>query len=58
MTYSVAPEPALRWSVGAEEFVVAVPLGRCEEPVRTYTTFTSGVHALRDWLLECGIMMY
>ena len=41
--------------VGAEEFVVAVPPGRCEEPVRTYTTFTSGVHALRDWLLECGI---
>jgi len=41
--------------VGAEEFVVSVPPGRCEEPVRTYTTFTSGVHALRDWLLSCGI---
>jgi transposase len=41
--------------VGAEEFVVAVPPGRCEEPVRTYTTFTSGVLALRDWLLECCI---
>ena len=41
--------------VGAEEFVVAVPIGRCDEPVRTYTTFTSGVHALRDWLLEYGI---
>lgn len=41
--------------VGAEEFVAAVPGGRCEEPVRTFATFTSGVHALRDWLLECGI---
>ena len=41
--------------VGAEEFVVAVPVGRCENPVRTYATFTSGVAALRDWLLECGI---
>ncbi|MEO5716887.1 MAG: IS110 family transposase [Luteolibacter sp.] len=41
--------------VGAEEFVVAVPPGRCEEPVRTYATFTSGVHALRDELLECDI---
>ncbi len=41
--------------VGAEEFVVAVPPGRCEEPVRTYVTFTSGIHALRDWLLDCDI---
>jgi transposase len=41
--------------VGAEEFVVAVPPGRCKDPVRTYATFTSGVHALRDWLLECGV---
>ncbi len=41
--------------VGAEEFVVAVPPGRCEEPVRTFASFTSGVLALRDWLLECGI---
>jgi transposase len=41
--------------VGAEEFVVAVPAGRCEKPVRTFATFTSGVAALRDWLLECGI---
>ena len=41
--------------VGAEEFVVAVPPERCEEPVRTYASFTSGVYALREWLLECGI---
>ncbi len=42
--------------VEAEKFVVAVPLGRCEELVRTYTTFTCGVHVLRDWLLEFDTM--
>lgn len=41
--------------VGAEVFVVAVPPDRWEDPVRTYASFTSGVHALRDWLLDCGI---
>jgi transposase len=38
--------------VGAEEFVAAVPPGR--DPagsVRSFSTFTSGVEALRDWLL-------
>ena len=41
--------------VGAEEFVAAVPRDRCEQPVRSFASFTSGVHALRDWLLVCGI---
>ncbi len=41
--------------VGAEEFVVAVPPGRCDDPVRTYASFTNGVHALRDWLIQCCI---
>ena len=44
--------------VGAEEFVAAVPPGRggADEPaVRTFTTFTSGVAELRDWLLARGI---
>ena len=34
---------------------MAVPPDRCEDPVRAYASFTSGVHALRDWLLDCGI---
>ncbi len=34
---------------------MAVPPDRWEDPVRTYASFTSGVHALRDWLLDCGI---
>jgi transposase len=44
--------------VGAEEFVAAVPPGRAssgEPTIRTFTTFTSGVADLRDWLLACGI---
>ncbi|MFV0534740.1 MAG: IS110 family transposase [Cumulibacter sp.] len=41
--------------VGAEEFVVAVPADRSEESVRTFRSFTSGVYALRGWLVECDI---
>jgi len=41
--------------VGAEEMVVAVPQDRCAQPVRTFASFTADLHALRDWLLECGI---
>lgn len=32
-----------------------MPPGCGEGPVRAYTTFTSSVFSLRDWLLECGI---
>ena len=41
--------------VGAEELVAAVPAERSAEPVRTFSTFTSGLHELRDWLLEHGV---
>lgn len=42
--------------IGAEEIVVAVPPGRDPEgDVQTFSSFTAGVHALRDWLLKCGI---
>lgn len=42
--------------IGAEELVAAVPPGRCAgDAVRTFVSFTSGVHALRDWLIECRI---
>ncbi len=41
--------------VGAEEFVVAVPADRSAEPIQTFSTFTVGVEAVRDWLKECGI---
>jgi len=42
--------------VGAEELVVAISSGRDpEDCVRTFSTFTSGVEAMRDWLLAYGI---
>jgi transposase len=41
--------------VGAEELVAAVPMGRAAQCVQTFSSFTSGVNALRDWFLECGI---
>jgi transposase len=41
--------------VGAQEFVAALPPGRCAPGVRTFASYTSGVEALRDWLLEHGI---
>jgi len=42
--------------VGAEELVAAVPPGRGEgPPVRTFSAFTEGLHALRAWLLACHI---
>jgi len=43
--------------VGAQEFVAAVPPG-CDgggRDVRTFSSFTEGLHAMRDWLLECHI---
>jgi transposase len=41
--------------IGSAEFVVALPPGRCERWVRTFESFTCGVHALRDWLVANGI---
>ena len=42
--------------IGAEELMAAVPPGRCAgATVRSFSSFTSGVHALRDWLLACRI---
>jgi transposase len=42
--------------IGAEEILVAVPAGRDPKAaVRTFSTFTDDIHALRDWLLECDI---
>jgi len=41
--------------VGARELYVAVPPGRDPRPVRSFATFTEDLHALRDWLLACGV---
>ena len=42
--------------IGARELVAAVPPQSTTGPaVRTFTSFTADVEALRDWLLSCGV---
>src|SRR6202161_1815545 len=41
--------------VGASELFVAVSADRDPHPVRSFPTFTRDLHALADWLLQCGI---
>ncbi len=33
---------------------MAVPEGRCEQPVREFGSFTADLYLLADWLAECG----
>jgi transposase len=40
---------------GSESHFVSVPEDRASEPVRAFGTFTHDLHALADWLVECGI---
>ncbi len=40
---------------GSERHYVSVPEDRCDEPVRSFGTFTQELHALADWLIACGI---
>jgi transposase len=41
--------------VGASEHYVAVPADRDESPVRRFGAFTEDLHALAQWLLQCGV---
>jgi len=41
--------------IGATAIQVAVPGDADPKPVRTFTTFTDDLHALRDWLHACGV---
>jgi len=41
--------------VGASELFVAVSADRDPRPVRSFPTFTRDLHALADWLEQCGI---
>jgi transposase len=40
---------------GATQHFVAVPPDRDPQPVRAFRTFTADLHALADWLEQCGI---
>ena len=41
--------------IGARDLYVAVPPGSDPRPVRSFPTFTEDLHALRDWLQDCGV---
>ena len=41
--------------IGATALQVAVPRDADPQPLRTFTTFTDDLHALRDWLRACGV---
>lgn len=41
--------------IGADEHYVAVPADRDVQPVRSFKSFTKGLHALADWLGELGV---
>src|ERR1035437_7464342 len=41
--------------VGASELFIAVSADRDPHPVRSFPTFTRDLHALADWLEQCGI---
>src|SRR5215470_10664638 len=40
---------------GATSHFVAVAADRDPQPVREFSTFTSGLHQLAEWLVQCGI---
>jgi transposase len=41
--------------IGHREHWCAVPIDRCEKPVRSFGTFTENLEKMADWLKECGI---
>lgn len=41
--------------IGATEIYVCVPLDRDPQPIRCFGTFTEDLHALADWLQQCGV---
>jgi len=41
--------------IGAQFHVVAVPVERDPEPVRTFQSFTGDLHQMAKWLKQCGV---
>ena len=58
---SLAPTPhivrpdAAGIDVGSAAHVVAVPVDRDSEPIRTFGVFTAELRLLADWLKKCGV---
>jgi transposase len=42
--------------IGSRSHWVAVPPGSAEQPVREFLGFTAELHALADWLKNCGVV--
>lgn len=55
LTMSVVHPNAAAIDVGATMHMAAVNADRTAEPVRSFGTFTSDLHRLVDWFLECGV---
>lgn len=41
--------------IASPELLVGVPQDRDAQPVRAFSTCTQDLHALADWLQECGV---
>lgn len=41
--------------LGATEVYVCAPLDRDSKPIRRFGTFTEDLHAVADWLRQCGV---
>jgi transposase len=41
--------------ISATEIVACVPYERTEQPIRIFGTYTPDLHALADWLKNCGV---
>lgn len=41
--------------VASEIHYVAVPSDRCDEPVRSFGSFTDDIHELARWLVDCNV---
>lgn len=54
-TMSVVHPNAAAIDVGATMHMAAVNADRTPEPVRSFGTFTTDLHRLIDWFVECGV---
>ena len=55
VTMPILQSHAAGIDIGATEIYVCVPLDRAPEPIRRFGTFTVDLHALADWLAQCGV---
>lgn len=53
--FSLIHPDAAGLDIGAEFHVAAVPANRDEQPVRSFSSFTSDLHRLADWFEAIGI---